>query len=98
MAHGFSLRKAHETLNKITSREPAFVELIADKKKSIADTFAPLGVSARVLIKPDVDIRDVRSRLGLSQAEFACDLGSSSTRFRTGNRVATSRTPRRCCC
>jgi DNA-binding transcriptional regulator YiaG len=75
MAHGLSLRKAHETLNKVTSRETAFVELIADKKKSIADTFAPLGVSARVLIKPDVDIRDVRSRLGLSQAEFALRFG-----------------------
>jgi DNA-binding transcriptional regulator YiaG len=75
MTHGLSLRKAHETLNKVTSGKDAFVELIVDKKKNVADTFAPLHVAARVLTKPHVDIREVRNRLGLSQAEFALRFG-----------------------
>src|SRR5262245_8471770 len=75
MARGLSLRKAHETLNKITAGETAFVELFVDKKRGAADTFTPLNVAARVLAKPDVDIRDVRTRLGLSQAEFALRFG-----------------------
>jgi DNA-binding transcriptional regulator YiaG len=75
MANGLSLRKAHETLNKVTSGETAFVELIADKNKNVASTFAPLGVAARVLSKPHVDVREVRDRLGLSQAEFALRFG-----------------------
>jgi DNA-binding transcriptional regulator YiaG len=75
MSHGLSLRKAHETLNKITAGETAFIELFVDKKKNIATMFQLLEVTARVLTKPDVDIRAVRNRLGLSQTEFALRFG-----------------------
>jgi DNA-binding transcriptional regulator YiaG len=75
MTHGLSLRKAHEALNRLTSGETAFVEIILEKKKNVADKFAPLRVAARVLTKPDVDIREVRNRLALSQAEFALRFG-----------------------
>jgi DNA-binding transcriptional regulator YiaG len=75
MAQGLSLRKAYEVLNKITHGETAFVELIVDKKMDVATTFASLNVAARVLTRPHVDVRAVRDRLGLSQAEFALRFG-----------------------
>jgi hypothetical protein len=46
MAHGLSLRQAHETLNKITSGETAFVELVVDDKENIAHVFAPFSIVA----------------------------------------------------
>jgi hypothetical protein len=51
MAHGLSLRKAHGVLNRITSGETAFVELVVDEKKDVAPVFALLGVVASVSAK-----------------------------------------------
>jgi DNA-binding transcriptional regulator YiaG len=72
---GLSLRKAHETLNRLANRETVAVELWADKPRRLISELAALGVVAHAIEPPQTDVRRVRERLGLSQAEFALRFG-----------------------
>src|SRR5689334_13080070 len=72
---GLSLRKAHETLNRLAKGETVAVELCADAPGRAVSELAALGVAAHVIEPPQSDVRCVRERLGLSQAEFALRFG-----------------------
>jgi|ERR1043166_7801352 DNA-binding transcriptional regulator YiaG len=73
--YGLSLRKAHETLNRLANGETVAVELHADAPGRVVSEFAALGVAAHAIEPPQSDVRRVRERLGLSQAEFALRFG-----------------------
>lgn len=72
---GLSLRKAHETLNRLAHGETVAVELRAEASGRVVSELAALGVTAHAIEPPQSDVRRVRERLGLSQAEFALRFG-----------------------
>jgi DNA-binding transcriptional regulator YiaG len=72
---GLSLRKAHETLNRLANRETVAVELHADTPSRLISELAALGVAAHAIEPPQSDVKRIRERLGLSQAEFALRFG-----------------------
>lgn len=74
--HGMSLRKAHATLNRLTEGEQVTVELRPDDAERVKAEFASLGVWApRIHPLGNVDVKRVRERFGISQAEFAARFG-----------------------
>jgi DNA-binding transcriptional regulator YiaG len=73
--HGLSLRKAHETLDRLAAGETVAVEVYAEDAPTLISAFSDLGVKASPIVPPDVDAKSVRERLGLSQAEFALRFG-----------------------
>jgi DNA-binding transcriptional regulator YiaG len=70
-ARGLSLRKAHETLDRLAAGETVAVELYADDAGKLISELSDLGVKAFPIMPPQVDAKQVRERLGLTQAEFA---------------------------
>ena len=72
---GLSLRKAHETLNRLAKRETVAVELRSDTPRRLISELAALGVAAHAIEPPQTDVRRIREHLGLSQAEFALRFG-----------------------
>ena len=75
VARGISLRRAHETLTKLAAGQPAFIELHARTNRELIAELQAFGLVAQVLKRRDIDVREVRNRLGLSQAEFAVRFG-----------------------
>jgi DNA-binding transcriptional regulator YiaG len=73
--HGMSLRKAHEVLNRLAGAETVAVELSADDAQGVVSEFSPLGVRALPIAPPEPDLKRIRERLGLSQAEFSIRFG-----------------------
>jgi DNA-binding transcriptional regulator YiaG len=73
--HGMSLRKAHEVLNRLADGEAAAVELFADDARGLVSELSALGVSAFPISPPEPDVKRIRERLGLSQAEFSIRFG-----------------------
>jgi DNA-binding transcriptional regulator YiaG len=73
--HGMSLRKAHDALNRLADRESVAAELHARDRGKLLSALSALGVRAQVIQVPEADVRAVRERFGLSQAEFAIRFG-----------------------
>jgi DNA-binding transcriptional regulator YiaG len=73
--HGLSLRKAHEALDRLAARETIAVELYADNSDKLIRDLSDLGVNAHAIAAPQIDPKQVRERLGLSQVEFALRFG-----------------------
>jgi DNA-binding transcriptional regulator YiaG len=73
--HGISLRKAHETLNRLVDGESVAIELQAKNTEMLCSKFSQLGVSARTINLPAADVKHIREQFGLSQAEFAFRFG-----------------------
>jgi DNA-binding transcriptional regulator YiaG len=71
MQCGLSLKRAHDVLTRICEGAYVPVELHGDTSDAIAAKLSELGVSARVIRMPDVDIKRVREAQNLSQPEFA---------------------------
>jgi DNA-binding transcriptional regulator YiaG len=69
--HGVSLRKAHDVLDKLAFGKSVAVELSARDDKALLSELAHSGVDALIIRPPDVDVKKVRERFGLSQSEFA---------------------------
>jgi DNA-binding transcriptional regulator YiaG len=74
-SHGMSLRKAHEAFNRLADGETVAVELRAEDPRQLVSEFSALGVKAFPIEAPQADVRLVRERLGLSQAEFCIRFG-----------------------
>jgi DNA-binding transcriptional regulator YiaG len=72
-AGGVSLKRAHAVLERLAEGGSAAVE-VAEEGEVVA-RLEDLGVAARALRHPEVSVREVRTRLGLSQAEFALSFG-----------------------
>jgi DNA-binding transcriptional regulator YiaG len=70
--HGLSLRRAHATLNKLAEFRIAVAEIPENADlDALKSELADLGVVARAIAAPSVDLRRVRDAVGLSQADFA---------------------------
>jgi len=72
---GLSLRKAHEALNRLAEGETVAVELDAGDASLIVARLKALGVDAARVVLPTPDIKKIREKLGVSQAEFAIRFG-----------------------
>ena len=69
--YGISLRKAHDVLDKLVFGKSVAVELSARDNKALLAELSQSGVDASIIRPPDVDVKSVRERFGLSQSEFA---------------------------
>src|SRR5262249_10700682 len=69
--HGMSLRKAHDVLDKLAFGRSVAVELSAQDNAALRSELSKIGVDASTIGPPDVDVKKVRERFGLSQSEFA---------------------------
>jgi len=75
VTHGLSLRRSHDVLNKLAVGEPVAVELHATDADALCSKFSELGVVARRINVPKADVKKIREKFGLSQAEFALRFG-----------------------
>jgi DNA-binding transcriptional regulator YiaG len=66
-----SLRKAHDVLDKLAYGKSVAVALSAQDSKALLSELLQIGVEVSIIRPPDVDVRKVRERFGLSQSEFA---------------------------
>jgi DNA-binding transcriptional regulator YiaG len=66
-----SLRKAHDVLDKLAFGRSVAVELSGQDDPALRSELSRAGVDASIIGPPDVDVRRVRERFGLSQSEFA---------------------------
>jgi DNA-binding XRE family transcriptional regulator len=73
--HGLSLRKAHDVLDRLADGNTVSVELYADDARALVSEFLALGVNALPINPPEPDVKRIRERLGLSQAEFSIRFG-----------------------
>jgi DNA-binding transcriptional regulator YiaG len=73
--HGQSLRKAHDTLQRLAAGESVAVELQSGRHAKLRAELSKLGVAARAISLPAVDVKQIREHFGLSQAEFAIRFG-----------------------
>jgi DNA-binding transcriptional regulator YiaG len=69
--YGISLRKAHDVVDKLAFGKSVAVELSATDNKALLSELREIGVDASIIRPPDVDVKRVRERFGLSQSEFA---------------------------
>lgn len=69
--YGLSLRKAHDVLDKLAFGDSFAVELSVPDKNALLSELSQAGVDASIIDPPDVDVKKVRERFGLSQSDFA---------------------------
>lgn len=72
---GTSLKKAHAVLETMARGFSATIEAESNDMDALTKGLSALGVEAQPLRIPEVAVRDVRARLGLSQADFALRFG-----------------------
>jgi len=73
--HGLSLRKAHETLQRLARGESVAAELETPSASRIRAELAKLGIAARAIKLPAANVKRIREHFGLSQSEFAIRFG-----------------------
>src|SRR5262245_33775706 len=73
--HGMSLRRAHETLNRLTAGQEVAVALRAGDPRKFASELSALGAQARFIKVPAVNVKKIRAKFGISQSEFALRFG-----------------------
>src|SRR5262245_32351318 len=57
--HGVSLRKSHETLNRLVDGESVAIELQVIDTEMLCSKFSQLGVSARTINLPTADVKQI---------------------------------------
>jgi len=72
---GLSLRKSHEILNRLAASEIVAAEFVSEDADRVIADLAAVGVRARAIVVPNVDVRKVREGLLISQVEFATRFG-----------------------
>jgi DNA-binding transcriptional regulator YiaG len=73
--HGLSLRKARETLQRLAAGAGVALALPSPNPARLRAELSRLGVTAQTISLPAADVKRVRERFGLSQAEFAVRFG-----------------------
>jgi DNA-binding transcriptional regulator YiaG len=68
---GMSLRKAHDTLNRLAKGEVVPAALCTEKRDEAISALDSLGVAAAAVELPEPDVKKIRERIGLSQSDFA---------------------------
>jgi DNA-binding transcriptional regulator YiaG len=71
VANGVSLRKAHDTINRLAAGNTVALEVPTSDKDRIASDLGNAGVNTAFIEYPHADIKRIRENLGYSQAEFA---------------------------
>ena len=74
-AFGMSLRKGSQTLDRMFTSMGIATELYVPEGRDAVTELATLGITAKPLTRPTVDVGAIRKKLGLSQAEFAIRFG-----------------------
>jgi DNA-binding transcriptional regulator YiaG len=69
--YGLSLRKAHDVLDRLASGKSFAVELSASDNDALLSELSLAGVDVSLIGAPDVDVKKIRERTGLSQSDFA---------------------------
>jgi DNA-binding transcriptional regulator YiaG len=69
--HGLSIKKARQTLDRLATNTPVAVELRTDDVGDLIDRLRKLSVDAALFTSPNVDVKGVREKQGLSQSDFA---------------------------
>lgn len=72
---GTSLRIGHDAVDRLAAGEQVTLDLTIPHGRDAIAEFADLGIDAKVLERNEVDIRALRQRLALTQAEFAIRFG-----------------------
>ena len=72
---GMGLRRARESFDRLFTRDGAAITLVVSEGRDPVAEFAALGITARPLRRPAVEVGEVRKKLGLSQADFATRFG-----------------------
>ena len=74
-AFGAALRKGHEAVDRLAAGTNVTIDLsIPDGRDAIAE-LGELGIHAKFVERPHVDVRAIRQRLDLTQSEFAIRFG-----------------------
>src|SRR6266581_2131390 len=58
-SYGMSLRKAHDTLNRLADRKVVAAELHADDCNKLGSELSSLGIDARFIRELDIDVKRV---------------------------------------
>jgi len=74
-ANGVTLRKARDTLEKLASELPVAIEVTTENAENFVAEINSLGVAGTILVRPEVSVRAVREKFGISQGEFAIRFG-----------------------
>src|ERR1700741_4526633 len=61
--HGMSLRKAHQSINRLTEGETVAIELHADDRTQLSKKLSKLGLGVAFIELPNIDVRQIRERL-----------------------------------
>lgn len=69
---GHSLKKAHDMIDRLAAGQHVPIELVIPDGR---DVLSELNVRAQIVEPPRVDVRAIRRRLDLTQAEFAIRFG-----------------------
>jgi DNA-binding transcriptional regulator YiaG len=72
---GLSLRRAHDVLTRLARGGAVAAELHMNDVGELFSALSSVGVDAALIRIPDVDVKGVRDRFGLSQADFALRFG-----------------------
>jgi DNA-binding XRE family transcriptional regulator len=72
---GLSLRKAHDTLNRLVRKEIVAVSLQTQRPDAAVTLLNGLGIVAAPIVPPKVDVKQIRDEFQLSQSEFATRFG-----------------------
>jgi len=74
---GLTLRQAHLLMNRLTTNGSAVVELpLVEKSGALVKELSKVGIVARLHSPPkNLDVKAIRKRIGVSQAEFALRYG-----------------------
>lgn len=75
MRYGLALRKAHEVVDRLARGESVAAQLQTDERQRAISELNRMAVAAAAIVKPVVNVRTIRERLGLSQEEFATRFG-----------------------
>lgn len=75
VSQGMSLKRAHAFLQRIAAGDTVAAQLWSEDFDTLMARFSDLGIEAVELRIPEVSPRDIRTRLNLSQADFATAFG-----------------------
>ncbi|GJE17331.1 helix-turn-helix domain-containing protein [Methylobacterium marchantiae] len=75
VSHGVSLKRAHGFLQRIAAGDTVAAQMWSENSDALVADFSDLGIEAVELKIPEVSPKDIRTRLNLSQADFATAFG-----------------------
>ncbi|MBO1020929.1 hypothetical protein IPV08_13215 [Methylobacterium sp. SD274] len=75
VSQGVSLKRAHAFLQRIAAGDTVAAQMWSEDSGALVARFSDLGIEAVELRIPDVSPKEIRTRMNLSQADFATAFG-----------------------